>query len=193
MSSSEHSEPVVNFAKGNVVRPRDDAFPYPQATVPVAISGLDHVGLDFPDLEAAERWYVNVLGAKILVRRGWGGGVNPAKPHTDIQFGEGSGRSIISMFIGEPTPLKRGASLHFAFHCENIDELEAWKAHLDSHGVKNEIWGHYGCGAISTYFRDPWDHHLEITTWSPDWPSAEKLLRERGYRFMGEGGIFPTN
>lgn len=189
--SAENAGPVMNIATDNIVMPTQDEIPYPEASVPVRVSGLDHFGLDYPDLAAAERWYVDVLGAEIVTRRGWGGGVERAKPHTDIRIGDPG--CVISMFIGEPTPLHQGSSVHFCFRCTDasIGDLEEWKDHLLSKDVKTEIWGHYGCGAISTYFRDPWDYRLEVTTWYPDWPAAEKVLQDHGYPYIGEDGKFP--
>lgn len=190
--STDNAGPVMNIATDKIVQPPQEPLPYPEAHLPVQLAGLDHFGLDYPDLEAAERWHVDVLGAKIVTRRGWGGGVQPAKPHTDIRFGDSAG-SVISMFIGEPSKLRDGSSVHFCFCCENssIEALEQWQSHLLEKGVYNEIWGHFGCGAISTYFRDPWDYRFEITTNYSDWQAAEKVLQDHNYRFIGEGGEFP--
>lgn len=190
--SAETSGPVMNIATDNVVTPTQDAIPVPKATIPVSVNGLDHFGLDLPDLEAAEKWYVEVLGAEVLERRGWGGGIQPSKPHTDIRIGDPG--SVISMFIGEPTTLNTGSSVHWCFRVEDssIEALEAWNGHLLSKDVRNEIWGHFGVGVISTYFRDPWEYRYEFSTYYPDWPAAEKVLQEGGYPFIGEGGKFPT-
>ena len=52
--------------------------------------------------------------------------------------------------------------------------------------------GHPGFGAVSVYFEDPWGTKLEITTWLPDWPTAEAEVTKRGGAILGTGGPRPA-
>lgn len=66
-------------------------------------------------------------------------GMGTIPPH------EGSGRQHIALAI-------------------DADQLDAWSAHLDAHGVAIEGRTHWPRGAESLYFRDPDGHLLEVVT-----------------------------
>src|SRR5215212_10421373 len=53
--------------------PPREAIPVPQTSAPRRLSGWDHIGFSVPDLVEPERWYIDVLGAELVARRGWGG------------------------------------------------------------------------------------------------------------------------
>ena len=116
-----------------------------------------------------------MLGAKFLRRIAWGGHQSTHSPHTDVTFGVGDRRIVLSLFHGDPTMLATDGPglVHFAFRCNDMAELDAWKRHLESKNVPCELMGHLNLGPISVYFSDPWGYRLEITTKVPDWQAAK--------------------
>jgi|SRR5579871_268948 len=170
-----------------VVDPPKEFVPIPETAAPLRLTGWDHIAFSVPNLEEAERWYVDVLGAEVIGRRNWGGSVDPMRPHVDIRIGN----QVVSLFLGEANGSANTPHMfHYAFNCRNLDELEQWQGHLRSRGVDlraNGVFhGHPGMGAVSVYFEDPWGTRLEITTWLPDWATAEAEVRGRGGVIMGE-------
>jgi catechol 2,3-dioxygenase-like lactoylglutathione lyase family enzyme len=182
------------IATPQVVAPPKEAIPLPESSAPLRLTGWDHIAFSVPDLVAAERWYVDVLGAEVVSRYNWGGETaHPVPPHEDIRIGS----QVISLFLGDQiggTTVPR--LFHYAFNCRNLEELEQWQAHLRAKGVNlradGAFHGHPGFGAISVYFEDPWGCKLEITTWLPDWPTAEAEVIKRGGVIMGAGGPRPA-
>jgi catechol 2,3-dioxygenase-like lactoylglutathione lyase family enzyme len=177
-----------------VVAPPKEAFPIPETSAPLRLTGWDHIAFSVPDLVEAERWYVDVLGAEVVSRYNWGGETaHPVPPHEDIRIGT----QVISLFLGDQIGGTNVPRLfHDAFNCRNLDELEQWQAHLRSKGVSLRDDGafvaHPGFGAVSLYFQDPWGCKLEITTWLPDYATAEAEVVKRGGVVMGAGGPRPT-
>ena len=166
-----------------VVDPPKEMLDIPTSSAPLKLTGWDHIAIVVPDLVAAERWYVDVLGAEVVSRYNWGGDTaHPVGPHEDVRLGA----HVLSLFHGDPTR-QQPRLIHYAFNCRSMEELDTWKAHLESKGV--EIRGpmaHPGFGAVSIYFDDPWEYRLEITTWLPDYPTAEVEALKRGGGIMGE-------
>ena len=177
-----------------VVAPPKEAFPVPETSAPLRLTGWDHIAFSVPDLVEAERWYVDVLGAEVVSRYNWGGDADhPVRPHEDIRIGS----HVISLFLGDPIgPTNVPQIVHYAFNCRNLDELEQWQAHLRSKGVKlrsdGVFYAHPGFGAVSVYFEDPWGAKLEITTWLPDYATAEAEVAKRGGVVMGADGPRPA-
>jgi catechol 2,3-dioxygenase-like lactoylglutathione lyase family enzyme len=177
-----------------VVAPPKEAFPIPETSAPLRLTGWDHIAFSVPDLVEAERWYVDVLGAEVVSRYNWGGETaHPVPPHEDIRIGT----QVISLFLGDQIGGTNVPRLfHYAFNCRNLGELEQWQAHLRSKGVSlrgdGAFVAHPGFGAVSLYFQDPWGCKLEITTWLPDYATAEAEVVKRGGVVMGAGGPRPT-
>jgi catechol 2,3-dioxygenase-like lactoylglutathione lyase family enzyme len=183
------------IAMGQVVPPPTEAFPLPESHAPLRLAGCDHMAFSVPDLVAAERWYVDVLGAEVVSRYNWGGETahQGAPPHEDVRIGN----DVISLFLGDPiggTALPR--HFHYAFTCRSLAELEQWQAYLRSKDVKlrndGAFHAHPGFGAVSLYFEDPWGCKLEIVTWLPDYATAEAEVTKRGGIIMGAGGHRPA-
>jgi catechol 2,3-dioxygenase-like lactoylglutathione lyase family enzyme len=177
-----------------VVAPPEEAFPVPETSAPLRLNGWDHIGFSVSNLVEAERWYVDVLGAEVVSRYNWGGETaHQVYPHEDIRIG----KQVISIFLGDPIgPTNVPPLFHYAFNCSSLEELEQWQAHLRSKGVNlhadGAFHGHPGFGAISIYFEDPWGTKLEITTWLPDWPTAEAEVIKRDGVMMGADGHRPA-
>jgi catechol 2,3-dioxygenase-like lactoylglutathione lyase family enzyme len=166
------------------VTPPQEAIPIPESSAPLRLTGWDHIAFSVPDLVAAERWYVETLGAEVVSRYNWGGDTaHPVLPHEDIRIGQ----HVVSLFLGEPLHAAPPPRLfHYAFNCRSMEELDTWGEHLQSRGVAfRGPMAHPGFGAVSLYFDDPWGTRLEITTWLSDFETAKALVLERGGGIMG--------
>lgn len=172
-----------------VVAPPKEAFPVPETSAPLRLTGWDHIAFSVPDLKEAERWYVDVLGAEPVGRYNWGGDTahEGAPPHVDVRIGT----SVLSLFLGDAMTGATGVPrhYHYAINCPSLAELEQWQTYLRSKGVKlrndGAVHGHPGFGAVSLYFEDPWGAKLEIVTWLPDYATAEAEVKKRGGIIMG--------
>ena len=127
---------------------------------------LDHIleaSLYVSDLQAAEVFYTEVLGltfhSKLEGR------------HVFFRCGE----QMVLLFnpeaTADPELTPRGLGLHGAHGPGHLafgvteDEIDVWRAHLESHGVEIEQeidWG--GRRGRSIYFRDPDGNSLEFAT-----------------------------
>jgi catechol 2,3-dioxygenase-like lactoylglutathione lyase family enzyme len=117
--------------------------------------------LYYGDQGAAERFYVNVLGMRLIAKQ----------PGRSLFFRVGS--SVFLLFDasatqkgGELPPHGATGSGHVCFVVEPAS-YQGWKSHLKAHGVeilKEVVWpGRRGRAALqSFYFRDPHDNLLEI-------------------------------
>jgi catechol 2,3-dioxygenase-like lactoylglutathione lyase family enzyme len=144
----------------------------------------DHIALSVPDIVAAERWYVETLGAEVRERYGWGGDTtHPVPPHEDIYIGT----QVLSLFQGESLRSAPPARMfHWAFHCDGMEELDTWHEWLTTQGisVRGPI-AHPGFSAVSLYFSDPWGTRLEICTWLADWQTAKAETSKRPTGVVG--------
>lgn len=118
------------------------------------------------DLDAAERFYSEVLGLELYSRfdvavsfRCQGGVLlifDPAKASLPNR--------------GVPSHGARGPG-HLAF-AAGADDLDAWRAHLREHGVEIEMEVNWEQGGTSLYFRDPAGNSIELappTLWGGEW------------------------
>jgi catechol 2,3-dioxygenase-like lactoylglutathione lyase family enzyme len=111
------------------------------------------------DLQAAEAFYRTVLGLRVI-------GKEPGR-HVFFQVGEGG---VLLAFLAEAT--RKGAPLpahgatgpgHFALGIEAQD-FDAWRKHLQTHGVAVEKEVEWPRGGESLYFRDPAGNSVELVT-----------------------------
>jgi len=175
----------MTTALSHIMPPPQDAIPIPQSKAPLTLTGWDHIAFSVPDLVAAERWYVEVLGAEVVGRYNWGGDTShPVGPHEDIRIGA----HIVSLFLGEPLEAAPPPRLfHYAFNCRTLEESDAWRAHLARQGVPYQgPIAHPGFGAVSLYFTDPWGTRLEIATWLSDFATAQAAAVQRGGAVWGQ-------
>lgn len=111
------------------------------------------------DLAAARSFYEDVLG------------LEPHGMQSELGIGYRLRWQMLLLFVpqlsSEPGRLvpSHGASGpgHVAFSASPI-EIEAWKQHLDSHGIPIEQDHSWPNGARSIYFRDPAGNSLEFTS-----------------------------
>ena len=116
------------------------------------------------DLEAAEKFYTEVIGLKLHAREDG--------RHVFFRCGDGMvlvfnpehTSTVETTVAGSPLPLHgtRGAG-HMAFAVE-ADEIPAWRAHLQRAGVAIESEIHWPQGGTSLYVRDPAGNSIELAT-----------------------------
>lgn len=141
------------------------------------VLGVDHFTLPVRDMALAERFYLGLLGAELIMRvdeefllrvggpmpperRAELGGPN-SPIHTSIRLGESP---RIDLFL---QPAHRATVLphpHFAF-AVRAEDLVALAAVLNRAGVPTDGPRRLGPpGQASLYFNDPFGNHLELTT-----------------------------
>ena len=111
------------------------------------------------DLDAAEDFYRRILGLRVMSQE--------SGRHVFFQVGEAS---VLLAFRAEATlkgdPLPaHGASGpgHFALGIE-AKSFDAWRDHLQGHGVAIEKVVEWPRGGRSLYFRDPAGNSVELVT-----------------------------
>lgn len=161
--------------------------------------GIDHLGFTVPDLEVAERFLVDVLGAEPIYTLGakqsdddWMAvhiGVDARTVIREIRFYRLGTGSNLEVFQYEPggaddpqRPQPRNGDIgghHLAIY---VDDMDAAIAHLRSHDV--EIMGEPTASKQSAegqrwlYFRSPWGMQFELVSF-PDGKAYEKGAERR--------------
>jgi catechol 2,3-dioxygenase-like lactoylglutathione lyase family enzyme len=144
--------------------------------------GVDHIGITVPDLDQAERFLVDVLGARCVYTLGskqadddWMQvtlGVHPRTVIREIRFYRLGNGSNIETFLYDSAdgqaPQPRNSDIgghHLAIY---VDDMEAAIAHLRAHDV--EIMGEPtasagpAAGQRWLYFRSPWGMQFELVS-----------------------------
>jgi glyoxylase I family protein len=136
----------------------------------IRLAAIDHVVFRVTDLEAAIRFYAEVLGAKI------------EKVQADIGLWQlRAGTSLIDLVpvegklgrLGGAAPGVAGRNVdHVCFRVVPWDG-EAILAHLRRHGIEGEIVSRYGAegDGPSIYLSDPDGNGLELK--GPAWPPRQ--------------------
>jgi glyoxylase I family protein len=137
-----------------------------RAAPPFELRAIDHVVLIVDDLEAAVKWYAEVVGA--------------VEEHSLREFGMvqlRAGASMIDLVDAASKegkwarpPVEGGRNLdHLCLEVGPVTK-QAMKSHLTRHGLEIEEeglrMGAKGQG-YSWYIRDPWDHQIELKTDKP--------------------------
>jgi catechol 2,3-dioxygenase-like lactoylglutathione lyase family enzyme len=146
------------------------------------LRGTDHIGVTVPDLDEAERFLVDVIGAQKVYTLGakradddWMAvqlGVHPRTAIREIRFfrlGNGSNLELFQYDAADgQAPLPRNSDLgghHVALY---VDDLDAALAHLRAHDV--EVMGEPVASAGASagqrwiYFRAPWGMQFELVS-----------------------------
>lgn len=138
----------------------------PVATAHAPAPPLERVletALYVEDIAAARRFYVDLLGAAVLL-----------DTHRLLALSIG-GASVLLLFqrgaTGEPLATPGGVvpphgasgAQHFAFAIP-ADSLDRWRAHLAHSGVVLESEVRWAKGGTSLYLRDPDGHSVELVT-----------------------------
>ena len=114
------------------------------------------------DLEAAEKFYTEVIGLDVIVRR--------QDRHVFFRIGDAMyllfnpkiTANADSSSNAVPTHGAHGSG-HVAFAMQE-DEIDAWREHLLKHNVEIEKELTWSRGGFSIYFRDPAGNCLELVT-----------------------------
>jgi len=116
------------------------------------------------DLEAAERFYREVLGLELVASQ--------AGRHVFLRCGTGMVLLFNPEATADPTVPTGGPAMtphgahgpgHLAFRLPEPD-IERWQAHLAEAGVSIEAEVRWPQGGYSLYFRDPAGNSLELAT-----------------------------
>jgi glyoxylase I family protein len=150
------------------------------------LRGSDHIGITVPDLDEAERFLVDVLGAEHIYTLGskqadddWMQehiGVDPRTVIREIRFyrlGTGTNLEVFQYEPGghdEPQrPQPRNSDIgghHLALY---VDDMDAAVDHLRSHGIQpmGEPTASKGAadGQRWLYFRSPWGMQFELVSY----------------------------
>jgi catechol 2,3-dioxygenase-like lactoylglutathione lyase family enzyme len=155
------------------------------------MTGTDHIGITVPDLDEAERFFVDILGATPVYTLGPKRsdddfmavqlGVHPRTAITEIRFyrlGNGSNLEVFHYDSADgQAPQPRNSDIgghHLALY---VDDIDAAAAYLREQGV--EVMGEpvVSAGASAgqrwLYFRSPWGMQFELVSF-PDGKVYEK-------------------
>jgi glyoxylase I family protein len=155
------------------------------------MTGTDHVGFTVPDLDEAERFFVDILGAVRVYTLGSKRsdddfmsvqlGVHPRTEITEIRFYRLGNGSNIELFHYDSAdgqaPQPRNSDIgghHLALY---VDDMDAAAAYLRDNGV--EVMGDpvVSAGASAgqrwLYFRSPWGMQFELVSF-PQGKAYEK-------------------
>jgi catechol 2,3-dioxygenase-like lactoylglutathione lyase family enzyme len=135
------------------------------------LEGIDHVAMSVRDVEAAAKWYIDVLGFERRYQEMWEG----------VPVFIGKGTTSLALFpvtVNETSIRQRTDSpgrtssdrgdvrmLHLAFRANQKNFLAA-EEELKRRGIRFEFQDHEISHSI--YFSDPDGHKLEITTYDLD-------------------------
>lgn len=117
-----------------------------------------------PDLDAAERFYRDVLGLDVVARQ--------LNRHVFLRCGEGMVLLFNPDATADPTVPTGGPPMvahgahgpgHLAFRVPERD-MERWHAHLTAAGVPIEAEVRWPRGGYSLYMRDPAGNSIELAT-----------------------------
>jgi len=137
--------------------------PEPPADPGPRPGGIAETALYVADLEVAERFYRDLLGARLLVADDRLRALAIAPGAVLLLFRTGGSLSPIHSEGGMiPSHDGRGI-LHVAFRIAPGD-LDAWEGRLGEQGIEVESRVRWERGGTSLYFRDPDGHSVELAT-----------------------------
>jgi catechol 2,3-dioxygenase-like lactoylglutathione lyase family enzyme len=113
---------------------------------PKTLNGLRHLALLVPNLEACERFYVDLLGMQVLRRA-----------HEDLVYLTlGNDNLSLGRMRDDAVPSGTQMMDHFGFIVDSAEELDAWHDYLLEQGVTIKSAPHdHSDGARSFYCLDP--------------------------------------
>jgi catechol 2,3-dioxygenase-like lactoylglutathione lyase family enzyme len=122
----------------------------------IPVTGVNELVLEVVDLEAAERFYADVLGFPVVDR--W-----PQREAIWVMAGDrtriGLWRPQVGLFGG-----RGGLHVHFAMHIEDAD-FDAAVERLEAKGCRVKQTEFEGAGR-SAYVDDPDGNVVELWTWN---------------------------
>ena len=164
------------------------------------LSGIEHIGLTVPDIEAATRFFVDVVGGEPLYDIGpfassddWMATHLAVHPRATIrkmrviQVANGPVLELIEFAAPDQrTTLPRNSDhggWHMAFY---VEDMESALAALKAHGAEIqsgpvEMTEGPSAGLSWLYFKAPWGQQLELVSY-PGGIAAYKALRREVWR-----------
>jgi catechol 2,3-dioxygenase-like lactoylglutathione lyase family enzyme len=135
-----------------------------KTVAPSGFNGVLETALYVSDLDAAERFYGDVLGLTKIFSIPGRQLVFRCQESILLLFNPQHTESERVVINGGAIPLHgaRGAG-HMAFRVDK-NNLEAWREHFQANGVTIESEVPWPNGAHSIYFRDPTGNSLELAT-----------------------------
>jgi catechol 2,3-dioxygenase-like lactoylglutathione lyase family enzyme len=152
-------------------------------------TGVHHLGLATLDIDRTIEFYTMKLGWTIA----WSDVLEPQQggkiKHVFLDTGDGS---LVAFMCPEKVPGipaewatdinsaqgLPGAFYHFAFHCDDVPELEAKREYLIGKGIDvTPVVDHEWCRSI--YFRDPNGLLLEYCTTVRAFTDDDKIMKHR--------------
>ncbi len=125
---------------------------------PIQKASLDHVELVVPDRAEAAAWYRDFLGLSPAPgTQEWA-----QDPRGPLMISADGGRTCLALFQGQPGPSLKGfRRVAFGVSAEEFLAFveTAHQRHLDPLEIQDHDI------SISVYFRDPYGHELEVTTY----------------------------
>lgn len=147
----------------------------------LGMRGVEHVGLTVPDLDAADRFLRDVLGAVMVFD---GGAITDADIMTRVlgaepgavcryrfyRLGHGPNLEVFEYAPsdnGPPPGNRRAGGHHLAIY---VEDMAAGAAHLAAHGVEmagppEHIDEGPAAGSDWLYFRAPWGMQMELVSY----------------------------
>ncbi len=132
------------------------------------VQQIDHVELFVPDRREAAAWYERVLGLLVVPEYAeWA-----EDPRGPLMISPDGGSTKLALFAGTPRGDRETAGFHLvAFRTDGpgfrafLDRLETVEVPSERGGrlTPDQVRDHGK--ALSIYFRDPWGHRLELTTY----------------------------
>ena len=156
------------------------------------LAGTEHIGFTVPDLDEAERFFVDVIGCELIYSLGpfaqddgdWMAehlAVHPRTVMRELRFFRCGHGPNFEVFQYEPAdgqaPVPRNSDLgghHLAFY---VEDLDAALDHLRAHGIRILGEPTYSKGASEgqrwVYFLSPWGMQFELVSF-PNGKAYEK-------------------
>jgi catechol 2,3-dioxygenase-like lactoylglutathione lyase family enzyme len=170
-----------------------------KSSSPIAamLKAVDHVTIPVADLDRAQRFYCDVLGATLLERfdaalflhhrQGREAELQGLNSPLHLSLHMGSGPRIDLFLQSGGQPATAVANPHVAFEVDGAD-LDAARHHLEVSGVAVDGPTRLGPpGQASIYFFDPFGNKLELMTnqypgelriGAPDWIALDQRQRQ---------------
>lgn len=131
------------------------------------VDQIDHVELFVPDRRVAAAWYERTLGLTVAAEyEHWAD--NPAGP---LMLTAGAGTKL-ALFTGEPQRDRPNVGIYLIAFRVSRAGFDAFLAHIRDNPVfaergeeVRELAVRDHGAARSVYFRDPYGHRLEVTTY----------------------------
>lgn len=130
--------------------------------MPEVLSILE-TALYVDDMDRAAAFYEGFMGLPVLHADDRMRAYNVNRRSVLLLFRKGGTTRAVHTPGGVIPPHDADGQIHIAFAIAP-DQIDAWRAHLDAHGIAIEGTSDWKRGGHSLYFRDPDGHMLEVAT-----------------------------